>query len=690
MTEQKEQKEAVDKGCNDKYKSFIKDGNLNTLNACYFNPDKFKSEVTSSPNPLNVKETCRLINNKKLKYYTHTYNPKNIVAKIEADTSSYKKVLIENINNIFDLTVRDKCCNCIAISLYWTKTNDIDGLLKYLYSIQRTVKNVKSELPDWIVRVYIDGSVYNNMQTGNTYVNEIMNYLHMSDNVEIYTYICDSLLDNNIPIARTRTFRFLPITDIDVNVCVVREADGIVTYTDCHNIKVFANSDRIFYLLPFLDDYDNTQKIGNSYQRWLSYYKKRIESEYFTKNFNLYDILAGTIAIRLKVKHDIYLANNSYVQNKINEAVDKASVFSGEEDIDIDDTRRAHILHPEMLDKDKNELKNALNNGYDEILLLHIFRDIISVSYSGDKYTKEEFDLKRSLIFAGNDIKVIKINDLVIKSYIYQHTDKPNIHNMFVRRYKTVKKTEMIEHKEDEYTLSDIDSGYESDLDNPTVRRDASDDERVQYNSDSDDEAEHSGGGEDDDGPEDLMTVFRNMLMESYGVTDKDMIFNPRKLELELQSYFIHRNESAKSYLRDEDITRYFKKRSIDSLLEIITRKLDTVSHILNIFRQYDPSPADLMFYVIDNITSKVEAFAKFGMYNIAMDVQNEHDKRTTVDILHLVNTPYYITAPANVTSEYVKLCDIIYDKESIQTGGNLYKKKYYKYKSKYLKLKSM
>lgn len=167
---------------------------------------------------------------------------------------------------MFDTKVTHRCCNCISISLYYT--NDyLRKLVLYLSTIKRTIQNVEKNLPQWIVRLYIDSSVYHKVSTYSenkingindmNHVSELLNYILAQKNVEVYTFFCDKIISNDIHIAKTRTFRFLPLIENDVNVCIIREADGFVTNLDCHNIKQFANSDKIFYLPSIVEDYYN-------------------------------------------------------------------------------------------------------------------------------------------------------------------------------------------------------------------------------------------------------------------------------------------------------------------------------------------------------------------------------------------------------------------------------------------------
>ena len=67
-------------------------------------------------NPVNKEEKCTLINNKKERYYIHTYDPSLILDKLAT---------FPDIAKHFDLKVRHNCCNCISISLYFTSDSDI-------------------------------------------------------------------------------------------------------------------------------------------------------------------------------------------------------------------------------------------------------------------------------------------------------------------------------------------------------------------------------------------------------------------------------------------------------------------------------------------------------------------------------------------------------------------------------------
>ena len=59
---------------------------------------------------------------------------------------------------MFNLEEKNNCCNCIAIVLY--AKNNIVNLYNYLYSMKKSLDNVSNKLNDFIVRFYLDESVF--------------------------------------------------------------------------------------------------------------------------------------------------------------------------------------------------------------------------------------------------------------------------------------------------------------------------------------------------------------------------------------------------------------------------------------------------------------------------------------------------------------------------------------------------
>jgi hypothetical protein len=191
-------------------------------------------------NPLDNTDLCNLITTKKEKFYIHKYRPSILINQLRPFLPDEYIKYIEEVCDLKDDKDDSQLrCNCISISLY--NPNPSKNLsLKYLASIRRTILNVASQLDGWIVRIYLDTSMFYYFANYSTIEEkEILNFIFNAENTEIYTYVCEKLLDNSIDIARTRSFRFLILIDNSVNISIIREADGSVPYLDCHNIRVF-------------------------------------------------------------------------------------------------------------------------------------------------------------------------------------------------------------------------------------------------------------------------------------------------------------------------------------------------------------------------------------------------------------------------------------------------------------------
>ena len=206
----------------------------------------------------------------------------------------------EKIAEMFNLTPKENCCNCIAIVLY--STGDINRLYDYLYSMKKSLDNVSNKLEDFIVRFYLDKSIFsviyetykqneiyfrgNNLVilipedkrlllTKLVKIFNMLKYIYNHPCAEIFLYFCKNIIDNNL-LEKIRIFRFLPMIEDDVNIFVCREADGFVSYVDCHNIKLFSrnteNKIAMFYNLTtdFLYLRDKTEL---HYSEWLNIYE---------------------------------------------------------------------------------------------------------------------------------------------------------------------------------------------------------------------------------------------------------------------------------------------------------------------------------------------------------------------------------------------------------------------------------
>ena len=227
-------------------------------------------------------------------------------------------------------------------------------------------------------RVYFDTSVEECVKKNEPEFDEfhrIFNAIKDSPNVEVYTYDCPSFKETappetKIPIERTRTLRFLPLSDPQVNFCIVREADGIVSNLDCHNIKMYASNPDILFYLPHVITYTIRVRYG-SYSSWLQLYKRMFARDYFEDHQNLKDLLAGTFCCKLKLKREYYQASLKSIQDEIKD------FFSKTED-------EQNVLVPDMQKFREYyiNIEDILNLGFDEILLLKMYKELISLKIS--------------------------------------------------------------------------------------------------------------------------------------------------------------------------------------------------------------------------------------------------------------------------------------------------------------------
>lgn len=304
------------------YTEKIIDNNMNCDNECLnnmklkcgINYDDYNSEIVDNIFYIIDKNTKCIRLNKKCdsKYYNNVYDGSIIKLDMEKFGVNDDIFCVETYNN---------CCNCISISLYSFNLNDI---VKYISSIKRTIKNVKIGLPEWIVRVYFDISVYISIKDEHNikikeYLDESMKFILSADNVEVYVYTCKAI-NNNI----LRIQRYMSLCDKSTNIVVIREADGFVTLQDCYNIKYFSSkSPLLLYQIPILKyssyNFDNKNNIVySSYNPWYSVYKTSIESTYFNKKWNIYDILAGTIAFKIKLNQSSFFSVVGDLISKLN------------------------------------------------------------------------------------------------------------------------------------------------------------------------------------------------------------------------------------------------------------------------------------------------------------------------------------------------------------------------------------
>lgn len=378
---------------------------------------------SESANPLDKSEKCRLITAKsKKKYYKFTYDPQYVSETL----SAYPEW--ENIKKNFDFEKKNNCCNCVAISIYRSDTLKDSTLLNYLLSIIQSAKNMALCMNEWILRLYIDYSVhiYCDSESAPEEIYYKYGNILAADNIEVYIYDCDSFI-NVADIGKRKTFRFMPLIDDTVNICAIREADGIVTRLDCNQLLEFANQygDNVLYILlynhsakAYTDKIITPDTCSYSYSDHLMYYKEYIENEYFKSHHNVYELLAGGVASGLKIKRDVYYDAIKHLEDKQELAVNKINKERIPVILVIDAIRYTveqtanPLLDRSMLVYDDSIAQGIFNFGFDEMLLLYLFRDIISLPFTSSDDNKEMIKQRiavDNITFYGN-------NDLFDKS----------------------------------------------------------------------------------------------------------------------------------------------------------------------------------------------------------------------------------------------------------------------------------
>jgi hypothetical protein len=400
---------------------------------------------------------CKLVSRRcdREKYYIHTFDP-----SIFFDNLDFKEKWEQSKENPFDFTKRNRCCNCVSMTLY-AKYNSLD-IIKYLSSIVKSAENMAIGLPDWILRLYMDVSVYDyikNIKDGRT-LNRLLSILYRSKNVEIYTSLCPP------PeiIERLRINRYKALYDDDVNIKMIREADGVVTFQDCHNIRFFSRSNRLIYVVPVkfawesLVDAERVVAVVEgmenidfeirgdkkrdayyriSYSAWLCIYKEYLDKDFFSKNWNVCELPAGLFGTKLKLRKEFFLEKIQHVQKMINtytsdmvryrnSSIDKLlsnpnENYTEEElgakvgEAIIEKFASFNYTLPDITQDDLYNTKDVVylltlyvNIGFDEILLLDIFKDYVSVPYT-------EIDMK--ILWEDRDTGSIMSNNFVSVEY---------------------------------------------------------------------------------------------------------------------------------------------------------------------------------------------------------------------------------------------------------------------------------
>ena len=337
---------------------FLETGNMDKIRDCY---NVTNIEPIETASPLGEGDTkCYLLTTIRNEFYTHTYEPSILIRNLESYHDAFldpviKSNYIEQIVSMINLERRENCCNCFSFVLYLKDIELIDKskqlliekinkLYMYFYSLNLSIHNINNCLPDFIARIYIDISVFtiinyalkyfNPIATNPLYpftsdgihqkiidIKAILDFFISNQRVEIYTYVCSNRVDLMI-------LRYVPLYEENVNIKVMREADGYVSYMDCLNIKQMikqnkfmftyntlssAPEDGIINSMPNINISNTITYYNTPYAIWMYYYKQ--STPVYKNSLRLFDILGGLNAFTIQIKRDIFFEYYEFIKH---------------------------------------------------------------------------------------------------------------------------------------------------------------------------------------------------------------------------------------------------------------------------------------------------------------------------------------------------------------------------------------
>jgi hypothetical protein len=437
--------------CKQKFLDFIDSGDKESLKECItlIDIDMFHTKKIST-----LTDDCHALVKEvdKSKYYIHTHNITSIMEDIRKDDDENGTNWGENLEKCLDLSIRENTCNCVNIVLYAImKSDNYNKLSSYLNNVMYSLKNIQINLPNWILRFYMDKSVLEFIQSaldselykeyGIIYY-EILKYICYHEQSEIYILMCPTVINEQTNIAKTRHYRFLSMWDPEVNVSATREADGIVIGLDCHNLKFLENSQTFLYSnnddLHFphynINDYmqifmlsDKSEKllisgttIVKSYSYWLNTYKKLSEQYFFEKygsdrrfikKNNIIDVLAGLIATKCLFKKE-YINEKLLFINEVYEYIahipdqNMDSMYIGFDEIFLNE------LFAEIIDNDMFNIRDSTTSS----IIIYYKYAVYKTKYLGIVDSRIQFDLP-NIINIDKFIDTYPINNEQLVKY---------------------------------------------------------------------------------------------------------------------------------------------------------------------------------------------------------------------------------------------------------------------------------
>ena len=295
--------------------------NFDSLKVCIDEFNKhLREDIGTYDDVLNGK--CYRVNNKKEEFYNKDYDVSNVVDFVKTSFGEDSEYY-HNFMTTFDTdTKTEKCCNCVNVSLYITNKSNVTALSRFIFTIYLSILNMENFLSDWVYRLHIDPSVFENLYELKT-MSELPENI-MADTVSstslktIYeTYLTtlkkiaahkqvEIFLSNCISFdiksntGLKRTSRFISLIDDSVSISTSREADGLISPIDCYNLKISEQINSIGLVYPLTENEDTGSTPANIY------YKKKYNMD-LIKEANddskkiIFSVSAGLLTLKCKV-----------------------------------------------------------------------------------------------------------------------------------------------------------------------------------------------------------------------------------------------------------------------------------------------------------------------------------------------------------------------------------------------------
>jgi hypothetical protein len=366
--------------------------------------DNFKCpDEIQMPN-IDNKEKCVRIQRKREKYYTNTYDPTFAHKLIEEQPNK------EDIYKMFDLTKRENCANCVSFSLY---LKGINYLITNIDSMKISVENANKFLPNYLLRYYFDGSIFRILAEHiaelkkNPELEKIkiaekciekLSFIINNEQVEIFMYFCEA----EKRIEKIRSYRFIPMIENDINICISREIDGILSAVDCHNLNIFISEPKILLIYDLVENskiektsiplkYDGNTQVSQlnygHYSEWLNFYDFfSLKTQRNDTTLSYIDLLAGCFGIKLKISVG-YLNSTLQITQEFMNIIEKSF-----------------------------EIVNKLKKSNNEIDLKINFKDIFNIIFNFSYYDENNLLYDKNYLLVEKILTFIKNNFHIFKT----------------------------------------------------------------------------------------------------------------------------------------------------------------------------------------------------------------------------------------------------------------------------------